>query len=440
MNNTKRNETPLPRGILLSIALSMFISLSISCSSAPAVAGFDVAASDKERDRHPQTTTLEADQLAAGNAEFALRLYGVISEKGGNLFYSPFSISQALAMAYAGARGETETQMADTLHFTLPQAKLHQAFNWLDLELAKRGEGAKGADDKGFRLNIANSLWAQNGFDFQKEFLDTLAENYSSGIRLVDFVADTENARVTINRWVEEKTENRIKDLLQPGVVNDLTRLILVNAIYFNAAWEHQFPKELTSDAPFNTLDGPPATVKMMHSSEGEGMEYVKGDGYEALDVPYDANELTMTILLPDEGNYIAFEKSLNARKLDAITATMQPSTVILSMPKFRVESQFSLSDALTKMGMPIAFTDAADFSGMDGRRDLIIQDVIHKAFVDVTEAGTEAAAATAVVMGITSAPMSPIYFNVDRPFIFLIRDNPTGAILFAGRVLNPNE
>jgi len=440
MRSMKSAITPFVRGILLAVAVSIFVSFTISCTSASEVAGFDVAASNKERNRHPQATGADTTELVTGNTEFALKLYETLKDKDGNLFYSPFSISQALAMAYAGARGNTETQMAGALHFTLPQERLHPAFNWLDLELAKRGEGAKGVDDKGFRLNIANSIWGQKGYDFRREFLDTLAENYGGEIRLLDFITDTENSRITINRWVEEKTENRIKDLLPPGVINTLTRLILVNAIYFNAAWEYPFPKESTQDGPFHTIDGQTVNVQMMHMSEGEHMKYAKGDGFEAVDIPYDADELSMTILLPDEGNFIAFEKSLDVEKYAAITDALEPVDVILSMPRFKFESSFSLNDALSAMGMPIAFASGADFSGMDGTRDLFIQAVIHKAFVAVTEAGTEAAAATAVLMGLTSMPMSPVYVNVDRPFIFLIRDNATGAVLFVGRVLNPLE
>ncbi|MCR4406592.1 MAG: serpin family protein [Anaerolineae bacterium] len=395
--------------------------------------------SDKERVTSPNVAASDLADLVNGNSTFAFGLYHFLKEeKGGNLFYSPYSISLALAMTYAGARGETEQQMADTLHFTLPQDRLHPAFNDLDLELASRGEGAKGKDGQGFRLNIVNAIWGQQGYKFLPAFLDTLAENYGAGLRLLDFAGNPEASRVTINDWVSDQTEGRIKDLIPQGVIDKLTRLVLTNAIYFNAAWAEPFKKDLTTDGPFHLLDGSQVTVPMMKQTTSFG--YAEGEGYQAVELPYDGRELAMVIFLPAAGKFETFENSLDAVKVEAIIESLNYREVALTMPKFEVESDFSLVDALAAMGMPVAFSAGADFSGMDGTRNLYIGDVIHKAFVSVDEAGTEAAAATAVVMKMTAMPEPAIEVTVDRPFIFLIRDIETGAILFVGRVVNPGS
>jgi len=396
-------------------------------SSKARVISLDVPASDQT-------------ELVSGNSAFAFDLYHFLKdEKAGNLFYSPHSISLALAMTYAGARGETEQQMADTLHYTLPQDQLHPAFNWLDLELASRGEGAEGKDDGGFRLNIANSTWGQKDHPFLPEYLDTLALNYGAGMRLVDFVGDPEASRLAINDWVSDQTEGRIKDIVPRGAIDELTRLVLANAIYFNAAWAAPFEESQTQDGPFYPLEGGRVTVPMMGQTTMFG--YAEGEGYQAVELPYDGWELSMVILLPAEGEFETFEGSLDAGRVDAITSDLTYERVILTMPKFEVESSFSLVDALSEMGMPVAFSMDADFSGIDGMRDLYIGEVIHKAFVSVDEAGTEAAAATVVIMPAMTAadPEEPIEVTVDRPFIFFIRDIETGAILFVGRVVDPS-
>ena len=326
--------------------------------------------------------------------------------------------------------------MAQTLHF-LPQGRLHPAFNRLDLELAQRGKDAKGKDSKGFRLNIANALWGQKGYRFLPEFLDLLAENYGSGLRLLDFAADPESSRVTINDWVSHQTEGRIKDLVPQGVIDTLTRLVLTNAIYFNAAWGAPFDKSQTQDGAFHLQNGSQVTVPMMKQTKSFG--YAEGQGYQAVELPYDGGELSMVILLPKAGQFEAFEGSLDAGQVNSILKNLAQRQVALSLPRLKTESEFSLAETLAAMGMPVAFSSEADFSGMDGGRNLFISDVVHKAFVSVDESGTEAAAATASVMGLTYAmPEQPVEFTVDRPFIFLIRDIPTGAILFVGRIVNP--
>ncbi len=399
--------------------------------------GLVMAQSDKPRTTTPDVPASDLAELTSGNRAFALDLYRVLRVEEGNLFYSPYSISLALAMTHAGARGETERQMAATLHFTLPGDRLHPAFNALDLALASRGEGAQGEDDQGFRLNIANAIWGQQGYRFLSEFLDTLAQNYGAGLRLLDFAQDPEAARVTINDWVSDQTEGRIQDLIPPGVIDVLTRLVLTNAIYFNAAWARPFEADLTTDGPFYLLNGGEVVVPMMQQTTG--LRYAEGEGYQAVELPYDGHELAMVVLLPQAGRFEAFEDALDAGRVEAILENLTYQQVALTLPRFRVESAFSLTEALQAMGMPDAFTpDRADFSGMNGARDLYIGDVLHKAFVSVDEAGTEAAAATAVVIEVTAMPESPVTVTVDCPFIFLIHDLETGAILFVGRVVNP--
>jgi len=393
------------------------------------------------REMDPDATDDEIAELIIGNTEFTFDMYHQLAGSGnGNFLYSPYSISLALAMTYAGARGETENQMAQTLQFTLPRELLHSAFNRLDLILASRSAPDEWEETEGFKLNIANSIWGQNGYKFKPEFLDILANNYGAGIRLTDFATAPDEARVTINKWVEEQTEDRIKDLLAPGTVDVLTRMILVNAIYFNAAWAFPFEEDYTEDDFFYPLDDDPVEVPMMYQTERFKINIE--DGCSSIQLPYERRELGMVIMMPDEGRFEEFEDSLDVEKVQDILNGLSSWEVRLTMPKFTYESGFNLKDALSAMGMPAAFEPYnADFSGMDGMRDLYISDVIHKAFIKVDEEGTEAAAATAVMMEMTSAEMDepePILLSIDRPFIYLIRDIRTGSILFVGRVLNP--
>jgi len=374
--------------------------------------------------------------LVDGNNKFAVGLYQTLKSGEGNLFYSPYSISMALAMTYAGAKGTTAQQMADTLHFTLSQDSLHTTFNGLDQQLASRGQGAKDKEGQSFKLNIVNALWGQKGYQFLSQYLDLLAQNYGAGMRLLDFRNAPDASRLTINKWVADQTKDKIQDLIPPGAIDTMTRLVLTNAIYFNAAWATAFDKGATQDDKFYLNDGSSVTVPMMHESESLG--YAEGSGYKAVELPYDGNELSMVILLPDSGTFTQFENALTADKYGSIIQGLAAKRIALSLPRFKFDSSFSLNQALSTMGMPLAFTDQADFSGMTGNRDLSISDVIHKAFVSVDESGTEAAAATAVIMRATSMPLSPTEVKVDHPFIFVIRDIQTGTVLFIGRVLNP--
>ena len=411
------------------------------CQSPPdQVASPDQARSDLQRLTAPSVPQPDLDALVAGNTAFTFDLYQELAlTNEGNLFYSPFSISQALAMTFTGARGNTEIQMADTLHFTLPGAQLHPAWNALDLALASRGQNAEASDGKGFRLNVVNSIWGMVGYPFEAPFLDTLALHYGAGMYLLDFAADPAGCTDTINTWVEDRTEGRIEDLIPPDAISAVTRLVLVNAIYFNAAWLHPFDKDNTQDGTFQLTDDTTATVPFMYQEESFG--YATGNGWQAVELPYDGQELSMVVVLPDAGRFDDIESSLDEVTLGALLSSLSPTPLGLTLPKFSYNSTYLLNDPLKNLGMPDAFSFGdADFSGMDGTHSLFISRVIHKAFVDVNEAGTAAAAATAVVMDFgTSVPPEALPVTVDRPFIFLIRDLQTGAILFTGRVLNPS-
>ena len=419
---------------LVSLLIVLLV-LPLTACAQPVAAG--MVKSDKPRVTSPDVSEADLALLVEGNSVFAIELYQALREKDGNLFYSPHSISLALAMTYAGARDETQQQMADTLHFILSQDRLHPALNSLDMELSKRGQGARGKDGEGFRLNIVNAIWGQKDYSFLPAFLDVLAENYGAGLRILDFIKETEKSRVTINEWVSDQTESRIKDLIPQGAIDALTRLVLTNVVYFNAAWEHPFNENMTAEGPFYLLDGGQVIVPMMKQTQSFG--YIAGEGYQAIELRYDGGELSMVILLPQAGRFEVFEEGLQAQRVNDILKDLQHTQATLTMPRFEFDSDFSLKDTLAGMGMPVAFTENADFSGMTGKRDLLISDVVHKAFVSVDEAGTEAAAATAVIVGATSAPVDrPVAVTIDRPFIFLIRDIDTGAILFVGRVINP--
>jgi len=265
-----------------------------------------------------------------------------------------------------------------------------------------------------------------------------LAQNYGSGLRLMDFQNSPEPSRQTINKWVSDQTENLINDLIPAGAIDSLTRLVLTNAIYFNAAWANPFEKSATQPDVFRLADGSDVKSLMMHQTER--LNYMSGDNFQAVELPYDGNELSMMIIVPDAGRFADVEKATDAARVNSVIKNLGPRQIALSMPLFKFDSSFGLKKTLAAMGMPVAFDAEADFSGMTGRKDLYISDVIHKAFIATDEAGTEAAAATAVIMRATAMPASPTQLKIDRPFIFLIRDTKTGTVLFIGRVMDPNK
>jgi serpin B len=405
--------------------------------NAAAEPGSVLAVSQVARETAPDARDDELRQLVDGNGAFAFDLYRALrQEEDGNLFYSPYSISIALAMTYAGARGETEQQMGQTLHYRLDQARLHPGFNALDRQLTVPAAGADA-----FRLSIANSLWGQEGFPWREDYLDTLALNYGAGLRLVDFTGDSrrEEGRQAINSWVEDETEDRIQNLIPRGVLDELTRLVLANAIYFKGEWEIPFDESI-GDGDFFLLDGRTVTVPMM--SRRTPTRLAAGAGYQAVELTYKGDRAHMILLLPEEGHFETFEQELTAERLEQIVAGLARTDLKLTMPKFTFETEFSLGPTLAAMGIPDAFDErTADFTGIYDRsrepRNLFVSAVVHKAFVAVDELGTEAAAATGVVFGIVSEPQNNI--TVDRPFLFVIRDIESGTLLFIGRVLDPS-
>ncbi len=401
-------------------------------SATPKAAPAAEARSSKVRDLAPAVSAGDQAELSAGNRAFAFDLYRALRQEDGNLFYSPYSLSVALAMTYAGARGNTAAQMAETLHFTLPQEQLHPAFNDLDLALKPAGSG-----EPPFALEVANSLWGQDGYALKPEFLDTLAVNYGAGLRLVDFTSDAgrSDARQAINQWVSDNTAGKIPELIEDGILNDYTRFVLANAIYFKAEWEEPFHPSATQDAPFYRLDGITVTVPLM--SRRGMLRYAEGPGFQAIELPYKGGRARFLALLPAEGQFVAFEQGLDAAQVEAVLAGLETKDVKLYLPKYAYSASLSLKETLAAMGMPDAFDDQrADFSGMaDIPPVLYVSHVIHKAFVAVDELGTEASAATGVVGEIVSMPQMA---RLDRPFIFLIYDAPTGSVLFVGRVLDP--
>jgi len=418
---------------ILSIALSIGIPLAACGPSLP------TAQSSRERVLSPNVGDADFQALVDGNNAFALDLYQALRASEGNLFYSPFSISIALAMTYGGARGDTASQMADVLHFNLHEDSLHAAFDRLDLDLAQSGK-TQDKDHQPLQLNIANAVWAQQNHPFLEAYLDLLALNYGAGIHLADFTTQADKTRKEINRWVSDQTQDRIQDIISPGALDDMTRMVLVNAIYFKGDWLTQFDANDTYNAPFHLLDGSDVKVEMM-SNDSISLLFVDGDGYQAVELPYDGRTAAMDIILPDEGQFEAFDAALDWPTIEGILGKMQSTEMHLNMPKFTFRNQFNLSDQLAGMGMPDASNpDLADFSGMDGMRDLYISNIIHQALVAVDEKGTEAAAATVVIMTMSAMPMEPFELTIDRPFFFIIRHLSSRQILFAGRVMNPAE
>ena len=377
----------------------------------------------------PEVTAVYAavqSDLVNSNTTFALDLYRALSQEEGNLFFSPYGISTALAMTYAGARGESETQMKETLHFALPQSVLHPAFRALIKEENNKSNNVQ--------LSIANAVWGQMGHSFLPGFYDTLRNFYNSPLRLTDFADAPEEARMKINNWVSNATNGKIENLMVPGSITPATRLVLANAIYFKGTWRVQFDEEKTEFAPFHRLDESEVKVPMM--SVKEHFRYTEVTGFQAIELPYTGDELVMDIILPNTGTFKEFEAALDIDRLKSILAQLSSKEVQLAMPRFELTSEFSLADTLAELGMPDAFQSGlADFSGIDGMRDLFIDCVIHKAYVSVNEEGTEAAGASGAGMTFSI----PAMMTIDRPFIFLIRDSETGTILFIGRVMDPS-
>jgi serpin B len=374
-------------------------------------------------------------RVVDGNTAFALQLYQNLASAEGNLFLSPLSISTVLAMTYAGARGNTATEMAEALHFTLAGEELHSAFADLRRNLLEvEGKG-------GVRLKVANALWPQKGYPLLQEYVALVERYYRISVTPMDYTKAAEQARQTINQWVERETENKIKNLIPPGTLNPMTRLVLTNGICFKGDWASQFKKSATHEAPFSRMRKSSINVPMM--TQQHRFKYGERDDLQTLELPYAGKDLSMVVLLPKGADGLPqIERMLTPARLAEWTGHLQEREVLVFLPKFTLTSQFRVDDALKAMGMRDAFLpERADFSGMDGKPHwLHIGAVLHKAFVDVNEEGTEAAAATGVVARLTSVHEEPPTFRADHPFLFLVKDNRTGSILFIGRVVEPSR
>jgi serpin B len=378
--------------------------------------------------------------VAAGDAVFGAELLAFLGAgNGGNLAVSPLSIRLALAMAYAGASGETAVQMAEVLQYNLPGDTLHAAFNSLDQALEARNQTltGEGGAERRVEIAVSNALWGQAGLEVEAAYLDTLAASYGAGLRVVDFAAAVEAARATINAWVAGETNDRIPELIPEGALTPATLLVLTNTVYLFADWALPFPSEATADGPFTRLDGSQATVPFMNQLLPAS--YAAGDGWQAVDLGYVGGELAMLLALPDEGRFD--EMAGEAGTLFATARNgLADTDAQLSLPRFEFRTQAGLPDALRSLGMTDAFdASRADFTGILADGGLFISEVIHEVFVAVNEAGTEAAAATAVILGRGAPPKEPVQLTFDRPFLFWVYDRATGAVLFMGRVLDPS-
>lgn len=371
--------------------------------------------------------------LVRENNSFALDLYQQLRQEEGNLFFSPFSISTALAMTYAGARNETAAAMAQVLHFSEDGEQLHKNFATILRDVQT---------ECGQQVSIANRLWAQEGINFLEEFVNITKNQYQAPIAEVDFISESSQARQKINNWVAAQTQEKIQELIAEGMLNVDTRLVLTNAIYFKGDWALPFREDNTRETAFTISPDREIKVPMMYHFK-VGLPYARLPELQVLELPYVEEKLSMVVLLPKAVDGLAaLEKQLTPEKLDKWLSSLDfvQGGVQVWLPKFQMTSEFQMKETLSQMGMGFAFSQQADFSGMNGKSDdLLISEVVHKAFVDVNEKGTEAAAATGVVMAMRSMPVAPQeIFRADRPFLFLIRENKSGSILFLGRVTTP--
>lgn len=417
---------------------------SASASTSASASALQVAKSALPRATEPEVSDADLRAVVAGNSDFAAKTLARIDPEGAsNAVFSPYSITQALAMAAAGAKGGTLRQMEQALGLALPQERLNPALNKLDLMLAAKTRG--GVDPQFGQLpqmTVANAVWAQQGYTLSPEYLDTVARNFGAGIRLLDFKAAAEPSRLSINAHVEEQTRDRIKNLLPQGAIREDTRVVLTNAIWFKANWAAPFEVALTTMMPFNRSNGAVGDVPFMRNRSD--FSAVKTTDYQAVELPYVGGQLAMQLVMPAAGSFDRFLANLSGERLEAITRSLQPSLVELAMPRFEFSADFEPKQVLQSFGMGDAFdafdgTGGADFSGIDGTRELYISRIVHQAFIGVDEKGTEAAAATGVVIaGVTSVdPRVPLVMHFDHPYIFLIRDRQTGLILFMGKVLS---
>lgn len=386
-----------------------------------------------------EVATAQLQPVVAGNTEFALNLYAQLAPTSSNLFFSPYSISTALAMTYAGAASNTAAQMAQIMGFGTNQPQFATNFG----ELQDQLEAAQATN--AVQLDIANALWTQEGFPFLTSFLDTVSNQYQASINQANFLTNAAAAVQQINSWVEQKTQNKIRNILSG--LPPLTVLVLANAIYFQGIWTESFAVSNTINAPFSVTTNSQIEVPLMHQlagspTNGIAFNCMAGNGFQAIELPYGTNQASMLILLPSAIDGLPqLEQQLTPEFLNSVLAQMTSHYIEVFLPRFTLESSLNLTGILPAMGMANAFTPGlADFSGIDGRDDLFISLVLHKAWGQVNEAGTEAAAATVVAVSTGVAPSFPTVFRADHPFLFFIRDTQTGSLLFIGRVITPTQ
>ncbi len=378
-------------------------------------------------------TAAQALTPAARSNAIAFKFFAKKGAAPGNLFFSPYSLHTAFAMAYEGAKGKTAKEIASVFSMPAKTADLRKGLAGLGKDLSAAAAGAEFAQ--------ANSFWAQDGYKFLPAYLAALRKDYSAEARNVNFQTGTEAARLAINSWTEERTKGKIKDLFKEGALTPLTRLVLVNAVYFKGKWQEPFKKEMTMEADFTRSDGQKVKAQLMSFPGTRDFAYGESGDFQLLRLPYQGGGLAMLIALPKAGKSLAeASKGFDAAALEQMRKALSEQKVKVFLPRFTFSSDFDLNGTLGALGMPTAFTDAADFSGMDGTRKLYIQRAVHKAFIEVNEEGTEAAAATAIAMGLKSMAFDMQVFRADRPFLFFIEEPKTGLLLFMGRVEEPKE
>ncbi len=423
---------------ILPIGLSIFLVAGCSSSSSSEVdpvsieSKIEMKESSLERNFNPVVDTNQTKALIKNNNDFAFDMFRELQkDQNENIFFSPYSISQALVMTYAGAKESTKTQMASALHFDANDSILHNAFNALDLHLNH--------SDENYTLSVANAIWPQKDFTFLESYLDNIKVNYGAKVRLMDYVNDTEGSRKIINDWVEEKTHDRIKDLIPEGSISANTRLVLTNAIYFKGKWQKTFDKELTKDETFTLEDN--STIQTPLMNQIDNFPYIENENFQAIELPYKQNRSSMLIILPTKGKFQEVLADINTT-FDITSTNLEYKRVNLKMPKFEFTTGlYNLSRAFMQLGMSDAFDpNLADFSNMTGDKSLVISKILHKAFIKVDEKETQAAAATGVIAEITSAPIieEPVDMFVNRPFILFIKDQTNNQILFMGIIKNP--
>lgn len=393
----------------------------------------ELVASDKERVASPVVSDADFASLIAGNTDFGVAMYRQVEKPGENVVLSPLSLTRAFSMVYAGARGDTASQMARALGFALPPEQLHPALNRLDLALQAQVGQTHGDPGPAPTFRAVNALWSQKGYPFEADYLDVLAEHHGAGLRSVDIAADPDGVRRSINDWVSGQTGERIQDLIPEGEVRADTRLVLANALYFKGAWRAPFMPQGTRPETFHGPGGATDTVPLMSTSWG--FPVAKGDGYDAIALPYVGRAFRMLIVVPDANRFQDVEQRLSATFLDTVRASLRDQHVMLRLPRFEVKQSLSVVEALRTLGMVDAFSAQADLSGITRQERLMLSGAQHQTFVSVDERGTEAAAATAI----EGVPVSlPPEFRVDRPFFFVIEEVATKSVLFLGRIVKP--